>query len=29
MVSPLVQWKVSELDGSHTGELVLYWGLDE
>ena len=22
-------WKVSELDGSHTGEGVLYWGLDE
>ena len=21
---PLVQWKVSELDGSHTGEVVLY-----
>ena len=24
-----MQWKVSELDGSHTGEVVLYWGLDE
>ena len=29
MVFPLVQWEVSELDGSHTGEMVLYWGLEE
>ena len=24
-----LQCEVSELDGSHTGEVVLYWGLDE
>ena len=28
-VSPLVQWKVSGRDGSHTGEVVLCWGLFE
>ena len=27
--SPLVKWKVSERDGSHTGEVVLCWGLVE
>ena len=27
--SSLVQWKVSERDGSHTGERVLYWALVE
>ena len=27
--SPLVQWKVSERDGSHTGEVVLGWVLIE
>ena len=24
-----MQWEVSELDRSHTGKMVLYWGLDE
>ena len=28
-VSPLVQWKISELDGTHTGAAVLYYGFDE
>ena len=28
-VPPLVQWAVSERDGSHTGEVGLCWGLVE
>ena len=28
-VSPLEQWKISELDGTHTGAVVLYYGFAE
>ena len=28
-VSPLVYWKISGLDGTHTGAVVLYYGFDE
>ena len=25
----LVLWKISELDGTHTGAVVMYYGFDE
>ena len=28
-VSPLVEWKISELDGTRTGVVVLYYGFAE
>ena len=28
-VSPQVKWMISELDGTHTGAVVLYYGFDE
>ena len=28
-VSPQERWKISGLDGTHTGAMVLYYGFDE